>query len=154
MSIRKREIRTYIHGEDFIDSVLPHEMGHLIFREFVGYRKELPLWLDEGIACFNERKYKAERLAVAKGLVKSNLYITLQNLTRMNNIKNIIIPNFFYSQAASVVDFLLTEFGKDNFLEFSRAIRDGRDWREAIKQVYGFKDMPEMNNKWIEFLNR
>jgi len=52
--IKKREIRTFIFQKNFLEMALPHEMAHLIFREFVGYRTSLPLWLDEGAACFEE----------------------------------------------------------------------------------------------------
>ncbi len=150
--IRKRQIHTHIYGEDFIESILPHEMGHLIFREFVGYDRRLPLWLDEGVAVLNEGKYKLKRLHFARGLVKSELFIPLQRLTRMNSVKTILMPTVFYSEAASVVDFLLTEFGRERFLQFCRGIRDGDDWQEAATRTYGFKDISEMNEKWVEFL--
>ena len=152
--IRERKISTYIHGEDFLSSVLPHEMGHLIFREFVGYKTYLPLWLDEGMACLNERKYRKERLLIARGLVRANMYIPLQELTNINDPELIVMPNIFYAESASAVDFLLAEFGKDKFLAFCRKIRDGQDWEESLKKVYKFKDLSELNEKWVEFLSK
>lgn len=152
VNIRERAISSWVEGEGFLDSVLPHEMGHLIFREFVGYQKKLPLWLDEGIACFGEIKSRPERLRIARSLVKSKMYIPLEKLTRMNDSKVIILPTIFYAQAASVVNFLLKSYGKNGFLDFSREIRDGEDWQEALRKIYGFKDIFAMEKAWTAYL--
>ncbi|MFC1621405.1 hypothetical protein ACFL2G_03775, partial [Candidatus Omnitrophota bacterium] len=44
-----RHIASYIRSKEFIDYILPHEIAHLIFRDFVGFKGEIPLWLDEGV---------------------------------------------------------------------------------------------------------
>ena len=148
--ISQREINTYAKGKDFLDSVLPHEMGHLIFREFIGRKKRIPLWLDEGIACFNEIKYKKERLETAKRIVKLNRYIPMKALNKMNNPDTILLSKIFYSQSASLVNFLITEFGDDTFFEFSRKIRDGQSWQSALKDAYGFLSPEELSQSWIK----
>lgn len=152
VNIRQRTISTYIQGEEFLNSVLPHEMGHLIFREFVGQKRWVPLWLDEGIACFSEAKSKLERLRIARSLVWADMYIPLEDLTKINNPDSIILPVIFYSQAASLVDFLLTGYGKENFLDFSRKIRDGEDWREALRSAYEFETVAKMEEAWVKYL--
>ena len=45
-----KQILSYAWSQGFMDSLLPHEMAHLIFRDFVGFKGEIPLWLDEGVA--------------------------------------------------------------------------------------------------------
>lgn len=153
VNIRQRTISSYIQGEDFLDSVLPHEMGHLIFREFVGQKRWIPLWLDEGVACFSEAKSRPERFRIARSLVRADMYIPLEDLTRINSPDSIILPVIFYSQAASLVDFLLTNYGKDDFLDFSRKVRDGENWREALRSVYDFKTVAKMEEAWVEYLS-
>ncbi len=148
--IGEREISTYIYGEDFLDSVLPHEMGHLVFREFIGEKRRLPLWLDEGVACLNEIKYKKERLKIAKSLVKSEMYMPFEVFNGINDPQTIILSRIFYSQSASMVNFLVQEFGSDSFFEFSRRIRDGQSWLEALEGVYKYKGIEELGQAWIE----
>ncbi|MDB4349908.1 hypothetical protein OAA99_03040, partial [Omnitrophica bacterium] len=46
----KKKILSYLWSEMFIDSILPHEIAHLVFRDFVGFTGKIPLWLDEGVA--------------------------------------------------------------------------------------------------------
>jgi hypothetical protein len=39
-----RVIRTFPTAHGFFDTTLPHELGHIIFREFVGEATAIPLW--------------------------------------------------------------------------------------------------------------
>jgi len=48
-------IKTFPTAAGFFDSTLPHELGHIIFREFIGYYSTVPLWFEEGIASFQEK---------------------------------------------------------------------------------------------------
>ena len=52
---RQKIIRTFPAAHGFFDSILPHELGHIIFREFVGFYIDIPLWFEEGIAMFQEK---------------------------------------------------------------------------------------------------
>lgn len=152
VNIDKRTISSYTQGDDFFNSVLPHEMAHLIFREFIGQKKRIPLWIDEGIACFSETKSRPERLRIARSLVWADMYIPLEDLSKMNNPDSIILPVIFYSQATSLVDFLLIDYGGDDFLDFSRKLRDGKEWQEALRSVYRFKTMDKMEEAWVKYL--
>ncbi len=53
-NIARKEIRTYPSAAGFFDSTLPHELAHIIFREFIG-NNPIPLWLDEGVAMYQEK---------------------------------------------------------------------------------------------------
>lgn len=151
VNFQERSIKTFLSEEDFFAKILPHEMAHLIFREFIGNNTSLPLWLDEGIATLEERSGKEERLTVMKGLAKGNLLIHLDKLT---NIKagNLVMPNLFYTHAASVVYFLLQQYGSEKFVAYCRDLRDRRDWEGSLERIYGFSNMVEMDEKWVEFL--
>jgi hypothetical protein len=151
-----REIYTYIDMKDFFRVLLPHELGHIIFREFIGYKRKLPLWLDEGVASFLEKEQRAERLAIAKGIVKTSAFMSLEELSRIDR-KGIIMPALFYAEAASTIEFLFEVYGKDKFVEFCRCLKDLRQdqpWEEALRSVYGFKDVADMDAKWEEYLRR
>jgi len=147
VQIAKKEISTYIWQEALFDTILPHEMGHIIFREFVGYNKALPLWLDEGVACMQEYESK-ERLATAKCLVNLKLYTHLEDLSKLKD-PNVIIPFIFYNESASIVDFLLRRFGRNKFVDFCRSMRDEPDWEQSLKGVYRFKNLDELEKLWV-----
>ena len=65
VSVKRRTIKTFIGQATFFDSILPHELTHIIFREFVGLKADLPLWLDEGVACSQEKSSLISRMGPA-----------------------------------------------------------------------------------------
>ena len=156
VNIFKREIVTYVGKDDFFENILPHEMGHIIFREFVGNRRKLPLWLDEGISSYLEKRFNKERLNLVKIMLSYGLFIDLEELEKVN-IRNIIMPDLFYYESASVIDFLLEVYGKEKFFAFCNALKElpeYEDWRKALFSVYGFDSIKQLNSEWVAFLKR
>lgn len=151
VSVKLRTIKTFIGQETFFDSILPHELTHIIFREFIGPKTELPLWLDEGIACSQEKSSLAWRMEAAKALVKQEAYLKFDKLFEVYN-STLIVPNVFYSESASVIVFLLKKYGQELFLDFSRKLRDGRQWKDALLSTYHFSNFEEMESAWKEFM--
>jgi len=147
VQVQKKEISTYIWQEMFFDTILPHEIGHIIFRELVGYNKALPLWLDEGVACMQEYESK-DRLTTAKCLVNLNLYMPLMELSEIRDAK-VVIPLIFYNESASLVDFLLRRFGRNKFIDFCRSLRDEPDWEQSLRGVYRLKNLDELERLWV-----
>jgi len=150
---KERLIITFLGKPDFFETILPHEMAHLIFREFVGYKTDLPLWLDEGIACLQEKSNRELYLRIAKILVKTSVFIPLEKLTEIRR-EGLVMQDVFYAESASVVQFLLKEYGNEKFVDYCRKLRDNRNWKVSLIEVYGFKNLSEMNEKWIDFLLR
>lgn len=148
--IVSKEIVTYVGKEQFLDYVLPHEMGHIIFREVVGYEKSLPLWMDEAVAILQE-KNREKYLQAAKKLVNGGEYIPLKELSQIRSYQG-ISPDTFYSESASIVDFLLKKFGRNTFVIFCRRLRDGKKWEEALLAIYKFEDLEGLEKAWVNSL--
>jgi hypothetical protein len=150
VNVMTREISTYIGQDHFFDVILPHEMGHIVFREMVGFDKALPLWLDEGVACMQEAQ-SYERMAIARNLVKLGLHLPFIDLMAIGNY-NVAIPLIFYNQSASVIDFLLTNYGRSNFVNFCRKLRDGNNWEASLLRTYKLKDLHEFEKQWTAYM--
>lgn len=151
VSVRRRTIKTFIGQKAFFDSILPHELTHIIFREFVGFKTELPLWLDEGIACSQEKSSLVSRMESAKALVKQDSYLKFDKLFEISD-STLIVPNVFYSESASIIVFLLKKYDRDFFLDFSRKLRDGIRWKDALLSTYHFSNFEEMESAWEDFM--
>jgi hypothetical protein len=156
INIIMREVYAYLDMENFLNIVLPHELGHIIFREFVGFKRELPLWLDEGVVSYLEKAEKAERLMVARAVAKTSYFVPLSQLnTSRPGIG--MMPDVFYAEAASIVEFLITTYGKDKFFEFCGKLKDLRfdqGWFDAVAETYHFRNLGDMNKKWMDWLNK
>jgi len=154
VNIKKRTIKTFINQENFMQSILPHEMAHIIFREFIGLSIRLPLWLDEGVACSQEKVYLSERLLFAKHLVKSKMHIPIKRLSEISDY-NLVVPKVFYAEAASLVVFLLEGYDKEKFLDFSRRLRDdNKGWRETLLGAYRFSDIEDFQTQWQAYIEK
>ena len=147
----RKEIISYVEDlkkEQFFDSTLPHEMGHIIFREVVGFDKNLPLWIDEGVAVLQE-KDRQRYLSAARELVEEGQYIHLKQLSRVRSYRQ-ISPLILYSEAASIMEFLLQRFGRERFVGFCRLLRDGEHWKEALLRTYRFEDLDALEEAWLD----
>ncbi|MFH0855649.1 MAG: hypothetical protein V1869_03980 [Candidatus Omnitrophota bacterium] len=152
VSVNGRRIKTYIGQSGFLDSILPHEMTHIIFREFIGLNTPLPLWIDEGVASSQEKSYLNSRLQIARQLIAQNKYYDIGALSGLSRPDEDIAPDVFYSEAASLIVFLIRQKGRDSFLDFSRLLRDGADWRKALLRAFNFSSFQELEAEWKDFM--
>lgn len=154
VNVFAKEIRTFPSAAGFFDSTLPHELAHIIFREFIG-NNPIPLWLDEGVAMYQE---KARRWGANKDVIKAiknNKFIPLMQLTlaRIKGEKQQEIINIFYAESASIVYYMVVELGEARFANFCRKLSQGIDFEEALVENYShLRSVEELNERWVEYL--
>ncbi len=176
---KTRSIISYVWSSGFMDSLLPHEMAHLIFRDFVGFKGEIPLWLDEGVAQWAEEPKRNQIKAMARYLYDSDTIIALSDMMKLDirlitdDSKVYIRPtrtktgepgvlflskgnliNTYYLQAVSLVGFLIEKYGSYAFADFCRELRDGKSMEDAFRGAYPVRinNLDELENKWREYL--
>lgn len=148
-------ISTYYNVKDreFFDKIILHELAHLIFREFVGFSSNVPIWLDEGVASFFSKDYSFIKPAIQQ-ILKDNKYILLNNLP----VKSIGGLNddqikIFYLESVAVIYYLMSNFNKSNFVGFCRSLRDGNSLDRALYSNYSIKDIDELNKRVVKYFN-
>jgi len=149
-------IQTFPDAQGFFDRVLPHEMGHIIFREFVGFDNHaIPVWLDEGVASSRECQRYAASSMLVKQAIKNGKFIEMEELAKFNplGIKDDAAVSLFYAESISVVDYLLKEFGRDRFVLFCQTLRDKQDLERAVSYAYSFSDIADLGRSWRKYLN-
>ena len=154
-SLREKVINTYPLASGFFDSLLPHELGHIIFREFVGLTADVPIWLDEGVACFQEKSRRWGTNKIVQEAIENNRFIPIYEISRASfsttGDKKII--ELLYAESASIVYFLIVKHGKYNFAKFCKGLRDGKRLDDAIKSAYlRYKNLKELNDAWVKYL--
>jgi hypothetical protein len=149
-------ISTFIGTQGFFDTTLPHEMGHIIFREFAGYdNSAVPLWLEEGVASYQEKNKYSMANQFIKNEIKESRFLTLKQLSGFNiNSTDDNAVKLFYAEAFSIVDFLIKKFGSDTFVLFCQNLRDKRNLQRAIASVYPFSNLEEMDEAWQKYLGK
>jgi hypothetical protein len=173
-----RKIISYSESADFLDSILPHEMAHLIFRDFVGFKGEIPLWMDEGVAQWEEVINRQGIMASAREYLRKGTLLTLEDLisldvrlisdteklhlctTSLGGKMNFIIIDgknlieLFYLESAALVGFLIERYGGNSFTDFCRQLRDGKNLEEALSFVYSvhLRSLEELQEEWVQYL--
>ncbi|MDP8265989.1 MAG: peptidase MA family metallohydrolase [Candidatus Aceula meridiana] len=148
-------IRTFPSAHGFFDSVLPHELGHIIFREYVGFKTKIPLWMDEGVAMYQE---KAKRFGVngeVKRALENETFIPISKLSKMRLTRSSsrAAVDLFYAEAASIVYFLIADQGRFRFMSFCRNLKQGNSFEQSLHKAYGrFKDTDDLNRAWVNYL--
>ncbi len=138
-NLRTRTLDVCGHGSGLLKRRLPHEMAHLIFREYIGFEGQVPLWLDEGVAQWCEATVTRESLPVLQK------WIPLKSLTNMDvrTIDDTRMVHLFYSQSASLVQYLIEQHGRPAFTKFCRQLRGGKSLDGALRFTYS-RSVPNM----------
>lgn len=142
---RAREIATFEGSGEFSETVLPHEIAHLVLRDYLG-PVPAPLWLHEGFAQLNEQDGAVWRGGIA-GLPPLRVVLAT---TAADLPADHAPAAAYYRGAAALVGGLIETYGTERFQRFCRALRDGRDLDGALSVAYApsIRDSSELTRVW------
>ena len=175
-----KTIYSYAWREGFLESLLPHEITHLIFREFIGFKGEAPLWLDEGVAQWEEEAKRPQMKAMVKDLYAKNGLLTIEDMMKLDILRlsenegvhvraaltkdgspgvvflssdNLV--NTYYLQSVSMIGFLIEKYGGESFTVFCRELRDGASLEGALRSAYtSITTIEDFQKYWKEYLDQ
>jgi len=153
-SVKTREIKAFETNADFCESVLPHELSHLIFREFTGLGSDVPLWLDEGVAQLQEKDRKASTaLLKDAGLKGSLIPLAKLALIKPEQLEG-MGPAVFYAESLSVVEFIVDKYGSVNFRKFCGLLKSGKSVNDALRFTYpgSIRSIDALEKAWLKHL--
>lgn len=133
-----KEIHCVRTQPDLIGGVLPHEITHLIFRDFVGTSSKIPLWMDEGVAQWEQPARRELAARYVRDLLASGDELPLKTIfsSDLGSLGSGKRVEKFYVQSVSVVDFLIRRHGGSRFTDFCRLLRDGKTLEDALRKTY------------------
>ncbi len=150
---KEREIFLCGSSPEYLVVAFPHELTHLIFREFAG-GKEIPLWLNEGLA-----NYEGAIMSFSNELLEDRIregkHILIGELTRFAGYpEGKELMGLFYAESEKVVEFLITQHGRANFGKFCELILKDKSFKEALINVYSseYASLDEFNRAWVEYI--
>ena len=132
---------------------LVHELTHLVVRQATfGPYGQLPLWLDEGLATYNEGELDpALRSSLDKAILEGTLI----------SVRSLCSPfsaypekaRLSYAESHSLVEYLLDSYGQDKMLDVLTSLKLGNTYDEALTAAYGF-DIDGLDARWRATLTR
>lgn len=156
-SAKKRLIKTFPSASGFFDTLLPHELGHIIFGEFVGPKANYPRWFNEGVAKNQERAkgFGSDKIVIKA--IENGTFIPIQDLQMvvLNKKTSREKIDLFYAESSSIVSFMINEYGSLKFLRFCRKLKEGGTFQFALRSVYvRFKSYQDLNDAWVNYLKK
>lgn len=156
---KSRVIYSYKDIPHLSDAVIPHELTHLIFADFMEFSDNYPKWLTEGLAMYQETKYcKAYIDTYQKILdqIKGGKYLSVEDLTKIDisKEKKIELIQFWYVESMSVITYLIDVHGRGKLYTFCKNLREGMNLDEALKDAYSphIKSLPELTGRWLNYI--
>ncbi len=152
-----RTIVTYKQENNFYDGILPHEISHLILKDFISFDVSVPIWFEEGVAQLQESQKSKEAGHLMRTLVKQGKYIPIDTLmhsdiSKEHDPRSVAV---FYAQSLSIVEFLIQQYGDSAFADLCRNLKDGKEFSEALRLAYhnSMGSFSDLERKWLKFLS-
>lgn len=151
---KKREIGTFQGSSRFLEEVLPHELTHVIFREAAGLGRNVPLWLDEGIAQYEEGGNLTRSKGIMREAFKKGHYIPAKSIMQMNGsalrASSSGLVTLFYAQSISLLDYLLKKHGPSRFADLCYHLKNGEALDDALSSAYfSYGSFQEFFDDWL-----
>ena len=118
---------------------MTHEMTHLVIHQATDNPfGDLPRWLDEGIAVYNENQEELDEdfRAVFEAAVKKDALMTLRTLSSPFPADP-MQANLAYGQSGAVVKFIIDTYGSEAMANLLDIFADGALYDEALEQALG-----------------
>ena len=118
-------------------NAMTHEMTHLVIHQATDNPYgDLPRWLDEGIAVYNENQDELDEdfRPVFERAVADNSLMTLRTLSSPFPADP-VQANLAYGQSGAVVKFIIDQYGPDAMAQLLAIFADGAIYDEALLEV-------------------
>jgi hypothetical protein len=151
-SIQKvKSIYSFAGAKNFINVVLPHEMGHVIFRNIIGFENtDVPAWIEEGVSTLQEKRDHAYLRDIIRDARSTGALISVHDLSLMDirDPANKAKIDLFYAQSYSIVQYLTRRFGWEKFLSVCRAPARSGNIDAGLAAGFVYKDIEELERDW------
>lgn len=145
-----RTVSGYQVTEGFLFQILPHELGHIALRDFIGSNANIPGWVDEGVACYVEPKRRWWAAKIMRKAERTDKLIPFKELCEVDieSVKDKSYVDVYYAQSLHMVEYLIDEFGKNNFVYFCENLRQSSTIEQAIVKAYPFNSAEAFFRSW------
>jgi hypothetical protein len=130
---------------------LAHELTHLVIHQItLNPYGGMPTWLDEGLATRSEGILRYDYAIALNQAIANDSLISVQSISSpFSAISDLAILS--YAESYTVVDYLITTYGKDKMFELLETFSEGASYDGALLAVYGF-DISGLDRRWREYL--
>lgn len=139
-----------------VEGTLPHEIVHMVINEWFG-GADVPRWINEGLARRMEqtRNHYKEAAKIGRDAMAGE-YFRFRDLFAQEQYPVRGDRTFrFYEQSASIVLFLLEQFGPDAAVAFFETLKQGGSHDDAAAAAMGIAPegaVEELEKRWVDWI--
>jgi len=132
---------------------IAHELTHMVTHQvtFNPY-SDLPRWLDEGLAVYDEGLLDVSFSTALKRAVDSNSLMSVRTLSSPFSA-NSDLASLSYAESYSFVSYLISTYGEDKMHGLLDIFSQGSTYDNALLKVYGF-DSDGLNSRWLDYVKK
>jgi tetratricopeptide (TPR) repeat protein len=139
---------------------LAHEYTHYLV--FLKSENTVPVWLHEGIAKFEEKRWREKKRQVLSPFyetllaraLKENSLVPIEKMhPSFGKLESAYEAQLAFAQVGTIIDFIVRKWGSGALLNLLESLREKNDYRSAIKQVTKM-DFPDFYKSWTGDLRR
>ena len=129
-----------------------HELGHVFIYEIGG--KNVPLWVHEGIAQYEENKIIPVNTDLFRAFLKSGKIYRISQLSLGSKLfKDNQTILLFYQESFIVMKYLIKQYGFYKVRELLKSIRKGENFDSAFISTFNLSP-DEMDKKWLAWAGK
>jgi len=133
--------------------VIAHELTHLVIHQMtLNPYNDLPTWLDEGLAMYNEGELSPTFTAYLNRAIAEDTLISVRSLSSPFSAYG-EQSRLSYAESYSLVEFLISKYGRGKMLELLNIFSEGSTYDGALSKVYGF-DTDGLDTMWQDYVAR
>ncbi len=122
----------------WLEDVIPHEISHLYFQQVThNPTVTIPVWLNEGVAQFNEFTDNSWGLENVRSAAKAGKLISLTSLENGFGAFNEDRVRLAYDEALSAVTYLVETYGEKGLGDLLKSYNAGNPTEEAFPSALG-----------------
>ncbi len=132
---------------------IAHELSHLVIHQVTtNPYNDLPRWLDEGLAVYNEGLLDVSFGTALKRAYDAGKLISVRSLSSPFSA-NADQASLSYAESYSFVSYLISVHGQQKMLELLKLFSRGSTYDGALLTEYGF-DSDGLNSRWREYVDK
>jgi peptidase MA superfamily protein len=134
--------------DDWVETVIPHELTHLVFDTAVDNPYHFPpRWLNEGLAVYESEGYGPGDRNAVEDAARDGTLIPLPGLSGQFPTSGEQF-RLAYAESVSSIDFLVRTHGKDALVGLIGSYAEGKTDDEAFQAAVG-QDVEGFNAAWL-----
>jgi hypothetical protein len=124
-----------------------HELTHMVIYQVTNNPYSgLPVWLNEGLAMYNQGALSSQFTGYLNNAIKSHSLISVRSLCSPFSAYT-GKATLSYAEAYAIVDYLLEKYGSTQMQALFDTFKQGSTYDNAFQTVYGF-NIDELNTQW------